>query len=283
MSEASLVGVAATVADSDRPLLGRRIVVTRARAQARDLVARLQALGAVPLECPAIRIVPPESYAPLDAALAHLDRYDWIVFTSVNGVAAFLARLAQTEQETVTLRGKRLAAIGPATAAALRAQDLVPAFIPTAYVAEAIVAEIGDVAGRRILLPRADIARAALGIGLRAKGAIVDEVTAYRTVAGTGQASPTEGVRGGAVDAVTFTSSSTVRYFGQSLAALGMDAAALQAGSQRPAVVCIGPITAQTAQDEGWVVDAVAADYTTDGLIAALVRWFSEPRRAKGA
>ncbi|MGI8586507.1 MAG: uroporphyrinogen-III synthase [Chloroflexia bacterium] len=258
-----------------QPLQGRRIVVTRAQAQAGDLVAQLRALGAVPLECPAIQVVPPESYAPLDAAIAQTARYDWIVFTSVNGVAAFMARLGHAGQTASRLGSLRLAAIGPATAAALREHGLVPAFVPSAYVAEAIIAQIGDVAGQRMLLPRADIARMALAVGLRAKGALVDEVTAYRTVAGAGWAG--DWLRARTIDALTFTSSSTVRYFGQSLAALGVDAADLQRGPQRPAVVCIGPITAQTARELGWPVDAVAEDYTTVGLIAALVHWFGAP------
>lgn len=260
-----------------QPLRGRRIVVTRAQAQAGDLVARLRALGAEPLECPAIRIVPPASYAPLDAAIAELAAYDWIVFTSVNGVTAFMDRLAAAGVPPTALLGHRLAAIGPATAEALRVHGLQTAFMPTAYVAEAIIAQIGDVAGQRMLLPRADIARAALGLGLRAKGARVDEVTAYHTVAGTGWAAVAERLRSGTIDALTFTSSSTVRYFGQSLAALGLTTADLQHGPQRPAVVCIGPITAQTARDLGWPVDAVAADYTTAGLISALLRWSGAP------
>ena len=259
------------------PLQGRRIVVTRAQAQAGELVTQLRALGAEPLECPAIRIVPPASYAPLDAAIADLAAYDWIVFTSVNGVTAFVERLAQAGLPPTALAALRLAAIGPATAEALRAQGLQPAFVPSAYVAEAIIAEIGDVAGQRMLLPRADIARAALGVGLRAKGAQVDEITAYRTVAGAGGDRVAAQLRAGTVDALTFTSSSTVRYFGQSLAALGLRAADWQQGPHRPAVVCIGPITAQTARDLGWPVDAVAADYTTAGLIAALLRWATTP------
>lgn len=255
------------------PLQGRRIVVTRAQAQAGALVAQLRALGAEPLECPAIQIVPPDSYAPLDAAIADITAYDWIVFTSVNGVTAFFDRVALSGIPLTALAALRLAAIGPATAQAVRAHGLPPAFMPRAYVAEAIIAGIGDVTGQRMLLPRADIARAALGVGLRAKGAQVDEVTAYRTVAGAGWDPVAARLRAGTVDALTFTSSSTVRYFGQSLDALGLRAAALQQGPQRPAVVCIGPITAQTAHDLGWPVDAVAVDYTTAGLITALLRW----------
>jgi uroporphyrinogen III methyltransferase/synthase len=134
------------------PLRSKRIVVTRARDQAGDLVAQLRALGAEPLECPAIAIVPPLRYAPLDAAIQEVTEYDWVIFTSSNGVAFFLERLAATGQ---AFGRQQIGAIGPATAAALAAAGHPPDFVPGTYVAEAIVAEIGDVAGQHILLPRA--------------------------------------------------------------------------------------------------------------------------------
>jgi uroporphyrinogen III methyltransferase/synthase len=257
------------------PLAGRRIVVTRAQAQAGDLVAQLMALGATPLECPAIAIAPPESYDGLDAALDRISGYDWIIFTSVNGVAAVLARLSDRGQDRAVLHGVRIGAIGPATAQALAAAGVPPQFVPATYVAEAIVAQIADVAGQHILLPRADIARAALGAGLRGRGALVDEVTAYRTVSAPGLAAIADLLRVGSVDALTFTSSSTVRFFLEGLAVSGITPADLQREPGRPAVICIGPITADTAQAQGLVVDAVAEEYTTGGLIAALLRWFA--------
>ena len=264
------------------PLQGRRIVVTRAQEQAGALVTQLRALGAEPLECPAIAIAPPTTYAPLDAAIGHLAQYHWVIFTSVNGVAAFRARLAHLGHDPGALGGIRIGAIGPATAAALTTAGLPPTFVPDTYVAEAIVAQIGDVAGQRVLLPRADIARAALAAGLRARGARVDEVTAYRTVPAPGLARVAEGLRSGTVDALTFTSSSTVRYFVQGLAAAGLTMADLQRGPRRPAILCIGPITAATAREGGLPVDAVADEYTTAGLVAALVRWFTAPGAAEG-
>jgi uroporphyrinogen-III synthase len=268
--------------ESASPLQGRRIIVTRAQEQAGSLVARLRALGAEPLECPAITIVPPATYAPLDAALAHLAQYDWVIFTSVNGVAAFLQRLAHLGQDTGALAGVRIGAIGPATAAALTTAGLSLAFVPTTYVAEAIVAQIGDLAGQRVLLPRADIARAALAEGLRQRGARVDEVTAYRTAPAPGLARMAAGLRSGVVDAITFTSSSTVRYFVQGLEAAGLKVTDLPSGPRRPAIICIGPITAATAGECGLPVDAVAEEYTTAGLIAALVQWFAASGAAKG-
>jgi uroporphyrinogen-III synthase len=195
-----------------------------------------------------------------------------VIFTSVNGVTAFLARLAATGQ---AVGGVRIAAIGPATAAALTDAGLPPDFVPGTYVAEAIVTEIGDVAGQHILLPRADLARPALAAGLHARGAIVDEVTAYRTVPAPDLGQVVGLLQAGQVDAMTFTSSSTVRYFLQGVAAAGFTLADWQFGPQRPAIVCIGPITAGTARDHGLPVDVVADEYTTDGLIMALLDWFA--------
>src|SRR5689334_12810379 len=167
-----------------RPLQGKRIVVTRPEAQAGGLAARLRELGAEPIVCPAIAIAPPADYAPLDAAIARMAEYDWLLVTSANGVRALLGRMAQLGRDAQALRDLRVGAIGPATAQALAEHGLEASFVPSAYVAEAILDQIGDVAGRRILLPRADIAREALAAGLRAKGALVDEIAAYRTVPG---------------------------------------------------------------------------------------------------
>src|SRR4051812_1466889 len=194
------------------PLDGRRIVVTRAREQSQGLVARLQALGADVLECPAITIAPPEDYAEIDAAIAHLHQYDWVVFTSVNGVQVFVDRLLALGNAPDVLCSRKLGAIGPATAAALEKAGCVPRFVPDTYVAEALAEQIEGVAGCRVLLPRADIARKALAEGLWRKGATVDEITAYRTVPGEGAERLSECLRADSVDAITFTSSSTVRY-----------------------------------------------------------------------
>ena len=234
------------------PLAGRRIVITRPEADATRLSERLRALGAVPLVMPAIRIEftdPPE----LDRALAKVAAYHWIVFTSRSGVEAVFRR-------TGSIAGPKVAAIGPATAQALRARGVEPDLVPPEYVAEGVVEALGDVRGLTFLLPRADIAREALGEGLRRRGAVVDEVAAYRT-------REVSGARGelGRVDAVTFTSSSTVRGF--------LAGGPLPAGAK---VVCIGPITAQTAREHGLEVTAVAEHYTEDGLIGALMTALAE-------
>jgi uroporphyrinogen-III synthase len=234
-------------------LAGRRIVITRPAERAASLAGRLRALGAEPIMFPTIRLEPADP-APLDAAIRALSSFHWVILTSRAGVDAFLERLAACGLVPADLRERQVAAIGPATAAALRAHGVEPALVPGEFVAEAIVTGIGDVRGKRILLPHADIARAALAVGLRGKGATVVEVAAYRTVASDVPAPALDDV-----DAVTFTSSSTVRHFVEG----GADA-----GDAR--VVCIGPVTAATARELGLAVHAVAAHYTEDGLIEAL-------------
>jgi len=259
------------------PLSGRRIAITRPAAQSRTLIAQLQALGAEPLVCPAIVIAPLADYSALDAAIARLAGYDWLIVTSVNGVHALLARMGEVGADQAALQRLKLGAIGPATAQALAHYGLHAEFMPTAYVAEAILDEIGDVAEQRILLPRADIARELLAIGLRDRGAQVDEIAAYRTVPGDGAAELARHIEANAVDAITFTSSSTVRYTLDGLEQIGIAREKGVTLLSQIVIVCIGPITAATARDEGLRVDAVAQQFTSDGLVAALVEWFSQP------
>ncbi len=257
------------------PLRGRRIVVTRASEQAGDLIEQLRALGATPIECPAISIAPLLDNTQLDAAICRLKTYDWIIFTSVNGVTAVASRMAALGIDKEALCGRKLGVIGPATREALVELECQPHFMPHSYVAEAIVEQIGDIGGCRVLLPRADIARKALAAGLREKGALVDEVDAYRTVTGTGIPTLADLLRTGTADAVTFTSSSTVRYTLDGLVASGWEtrhAADLLNGS---AIVCIGPVTAQTAREYGLKVAAIADEYTARGLVEALARLFA--------
>jgi len=244
-------------------LAGLRIVVTRPENQAGELADRMRALGAEPLLFPTIAIAPPEVGGPLDQAISRLSDYDWIVFTSANGVEHFWARLQAGTQGLAPLphfRG-RVAAIGPATADALRQRGVSVDLMPDEYRAEAILDEIGDVTGQRILLPRADIARRALADGLRARGARVDEVPAYRTVRGEPSPADFDAMRAG-VDVVTFTSSSTVRNF--VFLTQGLDYG-------DPFIACIGPVTAATARELGLPVDVEAETYTIDGLLESLI------------
>jgi uroporphyrinogen-III synthase len=253
-------------------LSGRRVVVTRPEGQSEELCDRLRVMGAEPITFPVIAIAAPEAGGPLDQAIAHLDRYDWVIFTSVNGVEQFWDRLTgmRTPLDTSPIRGK-VAAIGPTTAGALTERGVVVDLMPDEYRAEAILDEIGDVAGQCVLLPRADIARPALAKGLRAMGAAVDEVAAYHTVPGQPSPDAFDALRAG-VDVITFTSSSTVRNF-----------LALTKGRDygEPLVACIGPVTADTARESGLRVDVVAEEYTIEGLLDALERITKADNRAE--
>ncbi len=252
------------------PLAGKRIVVTRTREQSAGLVARLQALGATPIECPAISIAPLEDTTLLDEAVGRLDSYDWVIFTSVNGVQALVERLAALDINVERLGARKLGAIGPATRGAIQKLGCKVAFMPDTYVAEAILDQIDDMAGQRVLLPRADIAREALASGLRQKGAIVDEVAVYHTIAGSSVASLLDYLKAGSVDAITFTSSSTVRHTVDGLAAAAQDEATAIRLLGQAALVCIGPITAATLEEYGLLATAVAKEYTVNGLVDAL-------------
>jgi len=261
----------------DRSLQGKRIAITRAEEQSAGLLARLSALGATPVVCPAIAIAPPADYTALDVAIGRLEQYDWLIVTSANGVRALLDRMAALGRRAAELAHLTIGAIGPATAEALAERGLHAGFVPSAYVAEAILAEIGDLAGKRILLPRADIARATLAVGLRAMGATVNEIAAYRTVPGPGARQLAGVLRAKALDAITFTSSSTVRYLLDGLEQAGIDRAEARTLLNETAIVCIGPITAATASEQGLRVDVVAQEYTAQGVVGALVEWFAQP------
>ena len=251
---------------SDRPLQGRTVVVTRPRRRADALSSSLRELGARVLEYPTIAIEPPKDARPLRRALRSLPAYDWVVFTSVNGVLRVVSELASAGGDPPgALAGARVAAIGPATADALRDAGISVDVVPGEYRAEALVTAIraaGDLSGRRVLLARAAEARAVLPERLRAGGAEVDEVAAYRTVRGRPEVEDLPArMRRGEVDWLTFTASSTVRNF--------VEMAGREAGDAR--VAAIGPITAGTARELGLPVHAVAEEYTVPGLVRALV------------
>ncbi len=263
-----------------QPLAGRRIAITRPREQAADLAARLEALGARVVSLPAIRIAPIEDPAPLDAAIAQLGAYDWLVFTSVNGVRAFAMRLEATGHAWTERGLARIAAIGPATASALEREGVAVALTPDEYIAEGILDGLGLVAGQRILLARADIARRALAEGLRLRGAEVDEVAAYRTIAEPVAPELIQrALLDERVDAITFTSSSTAQGLLQGLAAMGRDPHEALRGV---ALAAIGPITAATLRENGLEPALVAEEYTMPGLATALAAYFAG-RQSSGA
>ncbi|MBS1252267.1 MAG: Uroporphyrinogen-III synthase [Anaerolineales bacterium] len=252
---------------TDQPLAGKRVLVTRPPYQAGSFSDKLRALGAEPVEFPTIGIAPAEDTGPLDEAIAEIKSYNWVIFTSTNAVAPFWKRLKAAGKDARALHNARLGAIGPKTAAKLETIGLLADFMPDTYVAEAIVDQIGDVRGQRILLPRSHIARAALVEGLEAKGADVDEVTAYRTVAGDPSDEAWQRLHAGQIDVATFTASSTVRNFIEMLD--GDDVGPIL---DTATVACIGPITAGTAREHGIRIDIVAEEHTIDGLIEAIIR-----------
>jgi uroporphyrinogen III methyltransferase/synthase len=258
-----------------RPFAGRRIAVTRPRARSRALVRALERLGADVVVAPTIRIRPLADLAPLGAALSQLSRYAWVIFTSPNAVAVVCDRLPDWGLTARDLNRARIAAIGPATASALARRGVTAALVPQRFVAEALVAALGErgpLAGQRVLLPRARGARDALPAGLRARGALVDVIPVYETLreAGDGGALASA-ILARRIDAITFTSSSTVRHF---VDLVGRQAAT----SGRFAAAVIGPVTAATARELGIAVTVEASEYSVPGLLAALTRHFAAPQ-----
>jgi uroporphyrinogen-III synthase len=239
------------------PLAGRTISVTRPPEQAQPLAGGLEALGATVELVPLVDIEPVEDTSAFEAAVRALASYDWLVLSSANGVAAVAAALAGAP-----LAGPRIAAVGPATAAAVAALGAVVDFVPDTYAAAEIGAGLGPLGGTRVLLPQAEGAPPDLVAELRARGALVDAIAAYRTV-------PTEPTAGGratlrASDVVVLASGSAAR----SLAAQG--------GAGDALVACIGPSTASVAREVGLRVGLVADEATAEGIIQALVSHFGE-------
>ena len=273
------------------PLEGRRILNTRTQEQAGTFSSQLSALGAIPIEFPTIRIVSPDDWGPLDNALKHLceaNWYDWLVFTSANGVQIFFERLIKLGYSAKSIGNVRIAAIGPATALTLAKYGAKVDLVPTTYIAEAVasaliedVRKLGEsLEGKRLLLARAAEARNVLIQELQRVGVEVDVVAAYRTFG-----IDKEGERGQRIlrqleaeelDIITFTSSSTVRNFMQWL--IEYDAKFTEtfihrvAESARPKIACIGPITSQTARECGLKVHIEAQVYTIAGLLEAIIR-----------
>jgi uroporphyrinogen III methyltransferase / synthase len=257
-----------------KPLAGKVVLVTRAREQASGFAELLEAAGARVLLVPTIAIEPPESWAPLDAALQ--GDFGWVVFTSVNGVAMVRRRVEATGHGRALLRGARLAAIGPATAGALADWGLSAEVVPAEYVAEGLVDGLRPLVtpGQRVLLPRAAETRDVLVRELAALGAEVTEVAAYRTRFATEHAPGLrEALAEGRVDVVTFTSSSTVRSF---CALFG--AAELSRLLAGVTVACIGPITRATAEGRGLATQITPGEYTIPGLARAIVAHFDSAR-----
>ncbi len=255
-----------------RPLFGKRVLVTRARSQASRLAEILEARGAETVQAPAIRISPVSDTRELDAAVSNIGSYDWITFTSPNGVRGLRERLAALSLDSRALAGVRTATVGPATAKALGEMGLRPDLAPQVYASDALVDAFASAEVRtgRALCLRSDIGRETLPDGLRNIGLEVDEVVAYRTEMApesleAARVALRDGTRG--VDATTFTSSSTVTNL---VRLLDGDVEPIN----RTVVACIGPVTAKTARDQGIRVDVVAKRQTLEGLVDSLVDHF---------
>jgi len=262
----------------ERPLFGKRVLVTRPREQAADLVDRLESMGAHAIEAPMIRIVAPEDFGPLDDACARVGEFDWIVFSSANAVESFMERLLSGPRDLRALHGVKLCAIGPATAERLAPYRLKIDLIPAEHRAEGVVRALTEdeaIRGARVLLPKGDIGRELVADELKKHGADVTEVIAYRTVVAEpereGEPDIYRMLLDRRIDVVTFTSPSAVRHF---VRVLGAEPAA---DLLRTTVVAsIGPVTAEAAALHNIQTTIVPAHYTVPGLVDAIVKYFQE-------
>ena len=258
-----------------RPLFGRRIMVTRAREQASQFLRDLTRLGAGCIEFPTIKITPPQTWEFLDKAIDALESYNWLLFTSVNGVKYFLTRLKALGKDVRDLKGLKIGAIGPKTAESWQDMGIEPDLLPDEYRAEAVAEcfEQLGIKGMRILLPRAAKAREILPDRLRKMGAEVDVVPAYQTFkADSDIAGVKNMMEQGDIEMVTFTSSSTVTNFVEMFEA---DREKLKKWMAETTVACIGPITAETAQENGFAVDLIPPEYTIESLTESIVQYFA--------
>ncbi|MFZ5587647.1 MAG: uroporphyrinogen-III C-methyltransferase [Thermodesulfobacteriota bacterium] len=258
------------------PLFGRRVLVTRTRGQASAMSQALAGLGAEVVEVPTIALLPPADPAPLMAAAAAAGQYDWILFTSQNGVEAFFAALRAAGRDARALAGARLGAIGPATAQALDARGLVADLTAREFVAEGLIAalEREDLGGKRVLLPRAETARETLPETLRARGAAVDVVAAYRTTAPAESAARLKDALAEGLDAVTFTASSTVTNLMALVGPAERERLIADSAAGRLVVASIGPVTSAAARRLGLTVHVEPAAYTIADLVAALAKFY---------
>jgi uroporphyrinogen III methyltransferase/synthase len=266
-----------------RPLFGRRVLVTRPRHEAADLADRLVALGAEPIVAPTIRIVPPDDPMPLLRAAEDPGVFDWIVFTSGNAVESFMQAVLDNHRDVRALKGPKLCAVGSSTADRLRSYGIVVDLVPDEFRAEAVLAALdgkGSLEGARVLLPRSDIGRELIAEQLRAAGALVMDVVAYRTVLEDAQREGDPDVYGmlleGRIDVVTFASASAVRNF---VRIYGSDQAVDLL--KRTTVAAIGPVTADAARQLGIEVTVQPAVYTVAGLVDAIAAHFSAAKATK--
>ncbi len=257
-----------------RPLFGKKIIVTRSREQASDFSVLLEKYGAEPIEFPTIETVPPKDWKEIDRAIKNLPKYDWAIFTSINGVKYFIERLKKQGKDIRELKGIKICAIGPATAKAIEDLGIKVDLLPKEYRAESIITGLGKtkIKGRRFLLPRALKAREVLPEEIKRLGGKIDVVAAYRTIK---PKEKTDGMRKmlqqKEIDVITFTSSSTVENF-VSMFQKG-EAPGLLEGIT---VACIGPITKDTATKLGIKTDIMPEKYTIPALTEAIGKYYKK-------
>ncbi|MDQ0417264.1 uroporphyrinogen III methyltransferase/synthase [Croceifilum oryzae] len=255
-----------------KPLSGRRVLVTRARSQSSGLVKKIADLGGEPIEMPMIRMVMPSDLSQIDAALQEVADFDWIVLTSVNGAEFFFQRLRELQLDIREIGRCRIAAVGPKTVQVIEAKGVQVDLVPLTFRAEDLIEQLLRMVkpGQKVLLPRGNLAREILPIALRQVGCTVVEVDLYETQLDTGDA---EGVarylEQGLLDIITFTSSSTVQNFVKVMQSIRPDVQALLSTTQ---LACIGPVTADAARKLGLNVAAIAEPYTIEGLVQAVLK-----------
>jgi len=263
-----------------KPLFGRGIVITRPEAQAEEFASLLHTQGARVIHFPTIKITPAESYEGLDGTIGQLSQYQWIIFTSANGVGFFLNRLQELGRDLRDLKGIRICAIGPATAAKIEKLGIRVDVIPEEFISEGVVKEFEklNLKGSRMLLPRAEKARDVISEGLTKLGAKVDVVTAYRTVnSGKNRSEMDNFIKEGKVDVITFTSPSTVTNFMEIMGKKFVIPPGIK-------IACIGPVTAAAVKEAGLPADIIQERYTIPGLVETLVEYFRKnmnPKRNK--
>ncbi len=253
-----------------QPLFGKRVLVTRAERQASGLSRLLRERGALPVEMPVLQIRPPTSWKELDQAIRNLNRYGWVIFTSMNAVEIVFERLRKLKLDARQFGGVKIGAIGPATAEALAIRGLHADYVPDSYTSRGFLSELKgkDVKDYKVLLPRADIAGTELTDGLTGLGAEVHQVTVYHTLpAGKAALQGKQMLCQGDIEVITFTSASTVKNL---LDILGQE----QDVIRKSVLACIGPVTAEALECKGFKTDIVAPEHTMVGLVEALEHYF---------
>jgi uroporphyrinogen III methyltransferase/synthase len=255
-----------------KPLFGRGIVVTRPEKQSGELASLLSEEGARVIHFPTIEIVPPKSFDDLDRALERIEDYDWIIFTSANGVRFFFDRLCVAGKDVRDLKGIKICTIGPATKAAIEKRGIPVDIVPEEFISEGVVAALKgqDMEGARVLLPRAEVARDVIPESLKKLGARIDVAVAYRTVSsGRDWKELEQLIEEGKVEVITFTSPSTVNNF-MTIMGEGLNL------PENIRIACIGPVTEKAAQKAGLRVDIVQGPYEITGLVSAMKEWFEK-------